>query len=166
MTKLPLLLAAAASLVAASAQAANYYWDAGAVAVDGVSTGGTGAWTVGATGWEDGASAQNWADGNLAVFGGAGGTVTLGGNISATGLRFTNTAGYTITGAGTARTLTIGASGIDMSTAAADVNFGSNMTIAVGGNSQTWNVATGRTLSLSSVGLNGTLTGPPPRPSP
>lgn len=93
-----------------SASAATFYWDAGTVTVNGASEGGTGAWTVGAAGWENGTSAQNWANGNAAVFGGTAGTVTLGGAISATSATF-STAGYVVDAAGFNLTLTSGASG-------------------------------------------------------
>ena len=160
-TKLHLLLAAAALSSAASSSAATLYWDAAAVTVNGTSAGGTGTWTAGAAGWEDGTSAQNWADGNLAVFGGGASTVTLGGNISATGLRFVNTGAYTFSAAAQ-RTLTLGASGIDMSGAAANVQIGSSatntITIAVGSNSQTWNIASGRGLYFG-AGTSGALYG-------
>ncbi len=80
---------------ATGAGAATYYWDDGTVTVNGASGGGTGTWTVGAAGWEDGSSAQNWADSNDAVFGGTAGTVTLGGAITAGTLTF-NTANYVL----------------------------------------------------------------------
>ncbi len=107
-----------AFLLVTGAGAATYYWDDGTVTVNGASGGGTGAWTVGAAGWEDGALAQNWTDGNAAVFGGTAGTVTLGGNIAAGTLSFTHTTGtYTLVGDVALRTLstsgvTIGAGGI------------------------------------------------------
>lgn len=94
------------------ASAATFFWDGATVTADGTSAGGAGAWTVGAAGWEDGISAQNWANGNAAVFGGTAGTVTLGGPVSATSATF-NTAGYVIDTAGNNLTLTGGSSGSD-----------------------------------------------------
>ncbi len=100
------LLAASITTVLAlssSAFAATFYWDDGTVVVNGASGGGTGAWTVGAAGWENGTSAQNWADGNDAVFGGTPGTVTLGGAITAVTVTF-GSAGYEIATANNAMT--------------------------------------------------------------
>ncbi len=111
MKRIVSALAVAVSLaVGLGARAATYYWDDGTVTVNGASDGGTGAWTVGASGWEDGTSAQTWANGNVAVFGGTAGTVTLGGAISASSALF-NTAGYIMDTAGFNLTLTGGASG-------------------------------------------------------
>ena len=149
----------ALAFAATQAQAANYYWDDGTVTVNGTSGGGNGTWNVGVAGWEDGTSAQNWANGNLAVFGGGASSITVGGAISASGLQFSNTTGVYAFTTGTRYVLSVGTSGIDMSTAGADVTL-DNLTIAVGGNSQTWNVATGKGLYLSSkTTLNGQLTG-------
>jgi fibronectin-binding autotransporter adhesin len=78
--------------------AADYYWDAATVTVDGVSQGGTAAWTVGAPGWEDGTSAQNWANNNTAILGGTAGTLTLGGGITSDGITV-QSSGYRIDGA-------------------------------------------------------------------
>lgn len=154
-----LLLLAAAALPAAFTQAATYYWDAGSVSVDGGSAGGAGTWAAGASGWEDGAAAQNWTDGNLAVFGGGASAVTLGGAVAASGLRFAGTTGAYALSASTRYVLTLGTSGVDMSTAGGDVSL-NLLTVAVGANSQTWNVASGRTLYLSSTTtLNGQLSG-------
>ena len=104
----------AASFICASAlqaQAATYYWDDGSVTVDGASGGGTGTWTVGAAGWEDGSIAQNWANSNDAVFGGTAGTLTLGGAITAGSITF-NTAGYLLdTGANALTATTLAGSG-------------------------------------------------------
>ncbi len=140
-------------------QAANFYWDGAAVVVNGASAGGSAAWTVGAPGWEDATSAQNWADGNLAIFGGTGGTVTLGGAISASGIQVgASSAAYSVTAA-SRQVLTLGTSGIDLGAATSNLPL-NNLTLAVGGNSQTWNVASGRSLFLSATNaLNGQLTG-------
>ncbi len=90
--------ALAASALLSSARAgvvSTLYWDDGAVVANGVSAGGSGAWTIGAPGWEDGVTAQNWADGSAANLGGTAGTLTLGGPISAAGVTV-NTTGYTL----------------------------------------------------------------------
>ena len=156
---LGLLLALAFAAAQAQAAPPLYYWDDGTVTVNGTSGGGNGTWNVGVAGWEDGTSAQNWANGNLAVFGGGASSITVGGAISASGLQFSNTTGVYAFTTGTRYVLSVGTSGIDMSTAGADVTL-DNLTIAVGGNSQTWNVATGKGLYLSSkTTLNGQLTG-------
>ncbi len=95
----------AMTALAFGAQAATYYWDDGTVTVNGASGGGTGAWTVGASGWEDGTSAQNWADGNAAVLGGTAGTLTLGGNISVGNVTL-GVNGYTVDSAGNTMAIT------------------------------------------------------------
>lgn len=95
---LPALVLTLVLLFAGSANSADYYWDDGTVTVDGASGGGTGAWTVGAAGWEDGANALNWADANTAILGGTVGTLTLGGAITAAGITV-QSSGYTISSA-------------------------------------------------------------------
>ncbi len=94
LSRSSLLAAAALVGTALSSSAATFYWDGATVTADATSLGGTGTWTVGASGWEDGATAVNWSDANDAIFAGTAGTVTLGGNISA-GTITLNTAGYT-----------------------------------------------------------------------
>jgi hypothetical protein len=78
-----------------TSQAETFYWDGGTVTVNGASGGTAGTWTVGAPGWENGTSAQNWATGNDALLDGTAGTVTLGGAISASNVAV-NTTGYTL----------------------------------------------------------------------
>jgi fibronectin-binding autotransporter adhesin len=78
-----------------TSQAETFYWDGGTVTVNGASGGTAGTWTVGAPGWENGTSAQNWATGNDALLDGTAGTVTLGGAISASSVAV-NTTGYTL----------------------------------------------------------------------
>ncbi|MGC4014082.1 MAG: autotransporter-associated beta strand repeat-containing protein [Luteolibacter sp.] len=92
-------------------RAANITWDItpGTVgAGDGLVTGGTGAWNTSNGNWTTDGGVTNiaWSNANndTAVFGGTGGTVTLGTPITVGGLTF-NIAGYTITGS----TLTLGA---------------------------------------------------------
>jgi len=69
----------------------------------------------------------------------------LGADLSWLGIRIFNPGGLVTIGAG--NTLTLGKSGIDMSAATADLTINSGLTLGVGG--QTWNVATGRTLTLN-----------------
>lgn len=83
-------------------------------------------------------------------------TNTLGGNVSFGGLKVTNTGGtsYIITSTGLS-VLTIGSSGIDMSTATADLTIGAVLNLDA---SQTWTVASGRTLTMTSNSSSGTGT--------
>jgi fibronectin-binding autotransporter adhesin len=149
---------AALSLVSAHSDAATYYWDGPAVVVDGASAGGSASWSVGAAGWEDGVGAVNWADGHLAAFGGAGGTVTVAGPIAASGIRVAGSAApYAFTST-ERRVMSVGAEGINLGATTANVSL-NNLTVAAG-QSQTWAVADGHSLSLSAVNaLNGQLTG-------
>ena len=72
-------------------------------------------------------------------------TVALGDNLSWSGICVTNPGGaVAIT---TGNTLTLGASGIDMSGATANLAVSSGLTLGSG--DQVWNVATGRTLTLN-----------------
>ncbi len=68
----------------------------------------------------------------------------LGGSLSVLGLRVTNPSGAITIGATTSATLTLGSSGIDMSTATQNLTV--SPSIVIGAN-QTWTVAGGRTLS-------------------
>ena len=68
----------------------------------------------------------------------------LGGNISVQGITIGTTGGAVAIGG--SDTLTLGSSGIDMSGADQDLTISSNLALARGG--QTWNVASGRILSL------------------
>lgn len=73
----------------------------------------------------------------------------LGGDLSLRGITIGSTGGaITIAGGDT---LTLGRSGIDMSGADQDLTIGTNLTLATG--SQTWNVATGRVLTLATGGF-------------
>ena len=71
-------------------------------------------------------------------------SVLLGGNLSFGGLALTNPGGAVTIGAG--NTLTLGTSGINMSAATQDLTISSGLTLSGG---QTWNVATGRVLTLN-----------------
>lgn len=72
-------------------------------------------------------------------------STALGSNLSWGGIAVSNPAGnVTITGA---NTLTLGTSGIDMTSATANLEIASSLTLGAG--NQVWNVASGRTLTLS-----------------
>jgi fibronectin-binding autotransporter adhesin len=82
------------------------FWDGLNLISNGVVNGGTGTWTNALTNWTNsgGTINQAWA-GKKAVFSGPAGAVTLGGNVSATGLQFV-TNGYAVNaGAGEAISL-------------------------------------------------------------
>jgi len=80
----------------------------------------------------------------------------LGGNQSWAGIKVTNPAGSLYTIANTASgTLSLGASGIDMSAATADLTIGAILNIT---SNQTWTVNAGRTLTISSAANSGTGT--------
>ncbi|MEX1049347.1 MAG: autotransporter-associated beta strand repeat-containing protein [Akkermansiaceae bacterium] len=69
----------------------------------------------------------------------------LGGNLSLQGITIGTTGGLVTIQNGS--TLTLGTAGINMSAATQDLTISSNLTLASGG--QTWDVATGRTLTLN-----------------
>ncbi len=73
------------------------YWDGTNVIQNGAVNGGTGTWNVANTNWTNAPGSVNsvWSPG-FAVFEGAAGTVTLGPNMTVTGLQFV-TIGYLIT---------------------------------------------------------------------
>ena len=70
------------------------FWDGAQLAANGAVEGGSGAWNNSRTNWTntDGTVQRAWA-GQMAVFTGAAGTVTLGENVSTTGMQFA-TSGY------------------------------------------------------------------------
>lgn len=118
------LMVFAIALVASPApvDAATLYWNGVNASPD--AGGGTGAWNT-ATNWmtaETGGSAVAWNNTtpDSAVFGVAGGTVTLGAARSAAGITFT-TGGYVIGNAPT-RVLTIGSAGITQTSGAGATN--------------------------------------------
>ena len=119
----------ASGLVAFGAQAATFYWDDTIGTLNGASDGGTGAWTVGASGWESGLAAVNWADGNDAVFGGTAGTVTLGGTISALSATF-DIANYILDVGANTLTLSNGTSGTQAGSSTIKLNGGKLITNA------------------------------------
>lgn len=81
----------------------------------------------------------------------------IGGDLSWAGIKVTNPGGtlYSINNS-TGFSLTLGSSGIDMSTATADLTINAVMNLAA---SQTWTVGSGRTLTLSGANTgDGTIT--------
>lgn len=143
-------------------QASTLYWDGATPAGD--PNGGAGNWDLTTANWDtavSGGSAINWTDGDLAVFGGTAGTVTLTDPITVSGLRF-DTTGYIINGETNAKTLTF-ASGNNAivlnNIAAATING----TVGGSGNVilSTSNPATSGTLTLgltSTAGWSGSTT--------
>ncbi len=90
--------------ISSHAPAATLHWDGGVVDIltdgNGASQGTSGTWDTTLLNWDGGASphvAWNNSNNDTAVFGGTAGTVTLGANITASGLTF-NTTGYAISG--------------------------------------------------------------------
>lgn len=89
----------------APAVAADLFWDGGAVNIagngDGVSQGGAGVWNNTISNWDAGSGIPHvaWNGTNTAVFGGAGGVVTLGAAITTAGILDTATNDVTIAGA-------------------------------------------------------------------
>ena len=75
-------------------------------------------------------------------------TNTLGANVSWAGIKIINPSATILMNAG--NTVTLGASGIDMTAATADLALSNAVTIGAGALQQ-WNVASGRTLSLLAV---------------
>ena len=74
-------------------------------------------------------------------------STVLGANLTFGGIQITNPAGLVTIGAG--NTLTLGTGGIDMSSASQDLTI--NAPVAFTAGKQIWNVATGRTLTLSAI---------------
>jgi autotransporter-associated beta strand protein len=71
-------------------------------------------------------------------------STSLGGDLAWRGIQITNPSGLVTIGG--ANTLTLGTDGIDMSAATQNLAINSNLTLATGNN--TWNLASGRVLSL------------------
>jgi autotransporter-associated beta strand protein len=81
-------------------------------------------------------------------------TAVLGGDLSWQGIRIANPTGAVTISAG--NTLTLGTAGIDMASATQNLSIASGLTV---GTTQAWNVASGRTLSVSgAVDGSGPLT--------
>lgn len=77
-------------------------------------------------------------------------SVSLGANLSLRGIQLTSPGGAVTIGPGSV--LTLGTGGIDMSAATQDLTISSGLTLAGG---QTWNVATGRTLTTGAFTRSG-----------
>jgi fibronectin-binding autotransporter adhesin len=78
------------------------FWNGSHTTANGTVNGGAGTWKLGPTNWTDtaGANAGAWTNGQIAIFAGTGGPVTIdnsGGAISASGLQFAED-GYGLTG--------------------------------------------------------------------
>ncbi|MEI7909981.1 MAG: autotransporter-associated beta strand repeat-containing protein [Verrucomicrobiota bacterium] len=96
-------------------------------------------------------------------------SVLLGADLSWGGISITNPGGGVTIGAG--NTLTLGSSGIDMSTATQNFTVSSGLTL-LGGSGQSWSVASGRSLTLNTgtftrnagatLNVQGTVTANPP----
>lgn len=95
LTRLSLCLAGLVTAV----HSAPLYWDGNSSGPD--ADGGPGSWSTGATNWDSSATGGSdvpWTDGSEAVFGGAGGAVTVSGStITASGLTF-SAPGYQLGG--------------------------------------------------------------------
>jgi autotransporter-associated beta strand protein len=112
--------------------------------------GGTGTWDTSTADWWNGTSAIAWTDTagttDTAAFGGTAGTVTLGSSLGALGLQFT-TAGYTL--ATGSNTLSLGTGGIDASSLTSGTTTVSGNLSLVG--AQSWNTGSGSTLTVSAA---------------
>jgi autotransporter-associated beta strand protein len=143
-------------------QAATFVWDSNTGTI-GVQDG-AGTWSALGTTWWNPSAGSNVAitstDIGLFGAGGTGGAVTLSGSQSLLGLIFgqTNTTGYSFT-AGSATTLTLGASGIAVQQGAQPVTLGdANLSLVLGA-AQTWsNRSTGTLTANAIAGGTNTLT--------
>jgi autotransporter-associated beta strand protein len=138
------------------APAASLFWDADGSSANGAN-GGSGTWDASTPNWFNGASDIAWTDltgtTDTANFGPVAGTVTLGTNLGALGLVFTQS-GYTISGG---NTLTIGTSGIVASAVHDDtsaITLGSAVSL---GGAQSWNVGVSSTI-VDTGGISGAAT--------
>lgn len=95
LTRMSLCLVA----LGAPIQAASLHWDGGSAGPD--ADGGEGTWSsTGPANWDNSATAGSdvpWADGSEAIFGGAGGAVTVSATVIASSLKFA-AGGYSTTG--------------------------------------------------------------------
>jgi fibronectin-binding autotransporter adhesin len=132
-----------------SVRAASLTWDVTAGDA-GVVTDGSGNWSEGGGSWNAGSGDATWSNAtpDSATIGGgtlgAAGTITLTTNIVAGGLTFNTPNGggsYTVTGSA----LTLGGAGVTVN---ASASLGLNMTL---GATQLWTVASGQTLSTSTL---------------
>ncbi len=114
-----------------SAQAADVYWDATPGTPNGASDGGAGTWDTSTANWDDGSYASwNNTNNDVAVFGGTGGVVDLGANVTVGGLTF-NTTNYSVGPGLGPYGITFGSPGtIDVSTGTTTI------TAAIGGSNK------------------------------
>ncbi|MFY7818941.1 MAG: beta strand repeat-containing protein [Akkermansiaceae bacterium] len=83
-------------------------------------------------------------------------STALGGNLTWGGIKILNPGGLVTVGTAATNTLTLEASGIDMSSATQNLAIISNLTASA---SQTWQVAGGRTLQIQNINTNTRLSG-------
>ncbi len=129
----------AAALTCITAHAANLTWDITPGAVgggDSLITGGTGTWNLATGNWtiDGGVNNLAWTDGDSAIFGDVGGTVTLGTPISVDTITFNSN--YTIAGG----TLTFSTA---TPTITANAAFGTISSVVAGANGLTFNATGG-----------------------
>ncbi|MCU0797641.1 MAG: hypothetical protein MUF31_17100, partial [Akkermansiaceae bacterium] len=147
-----LMIAAGLVLGGVSGTAATLNWDTSGG--DGATiTGGGGTWDTSNTNWNNGTGNISWVNANrdLAVFSGTVGTVTLGSNITASGITFSS--GYTIAGGGNTLTLDNGASAAVITKNASgtiSANLASSGVVTITGGSNL-------SLSGNNTGLTGTV---------
>lgn len=153
LPRIPRVLASSVAALLAlvsTLPAADLFWDGG-VAGPAVAPadGGTGTWTDGVNNWlTTGGLPQAWSNltPDRAILGGTAGTVTLGGPVTASGLRL-DTGGYVLQGAGNVLTLSNNAV-VSANYAATAVT---NMAAALGGT----NITINPLVANSSLGLVG-----------
>lgn len=167
-----LLVVCAARMALAPLSAQSLSWDT--VTGDGATvTGGGGTWDNSTLNWNNGGGTIAWnsSSPSVAVFGGAtAGTVTLGSNVTASGITL-STAGYTIAGGGNTLTLNNGtnpavisknANGIIsadlVSTGAVTINGNSNLSLSGNNTGLTGTVSIGgaNTVTLGNANVLGT----------
>ncbi len=83
-------------------------------------------------------------------------STALGADLSWAGIKIINPTGLVTIGTAATHTLTVGASGIDLSSATQNLLINSNLTA---GAAQTWQVAAGRTLQIQTINTNTRLSG-------
>jgi autotransporter-associated beta strand protein len=143
---------ASLAIALTSAHAAERYWDGGTTDIsgggNGTSSGGAGSWNDTLLNWDQGIAPAHgaWVNGNteVAVFGGGGGTVTLGSPVTANRLVF-NTPGYVLTGSA-ANTLTL---------AGTTPTIVTNASAAIGSSSVLTNTVLAGTEGLTITGVGG-----------
>ncbi|MEO5712092.1 MAG: autotransporter-associated beta strand repeat-containing protein [Luteolibacter sp.] len=134
-------------LLSPQIQGANIYWDGGTADIatngDGQSQGGSGTWNITTKNWDPGSGSAHVASSKTtyaAIFGGTAGTVTVGVNLTTTGMTF-NTDGYTVAGSSTL--LTVKSGGI---VANGNTTISALLKLSV---NQSWTTASGKSLTVS-----------------